>query len=468
MKTQYITCLMCLLLSYTSLAVVDPATGQSTNADQATAAPTNIPDRVSTTNHEQGASRLSNASREQEADRPLKSADGQESKLKSIHLETPSLPVLLNDNLKQKLLASRLNSERKLIIYNEWLLSSSSLDQANRQRKLLEPFGLKISRRQSLTHLGFVITVFRVPADKDSQALRKKVEAQYPQLRIEFNQRYQLLENELGKNVDLQFDPIKHFAHRMIGAPISGCSNFTGTVAMIDSKVNAELAVFSGKNIESASIVNLKQEAASDHGTAVAYLISQLLPQAKIVAVNVYKELAGKDLSGQMETRTDWLLSGFEAVLALEEIPRALNMSFGGNPSDLLERAINKLADNNIRLIAAAGNGGSKAEPVYPAAYEQVAAVSALDADGRLWKGSNQGDYLRYTAPGADIWAVDALGQWRFVSGTSYAAPWVTVLAALATEEQWLKPALVARDLGKLGRDSEFGYGLMQLSSVCR
>jgi hypothetical protein len=345
-----------------------------------------------------------------------------------------------------------------LILYHEWLVSSVSAEAAQDAHALLAPFGLKIKRRQLLPNLGFVVSVYRVPDDIDAQALFEMVTTRFPDLDIEFNQRFPLLSASEARQIN-----VKQYGQHLTGMPTGGCPNFQGTLAMMDSKVNADLAEFSTFKLKTLDIPMLKNEAVSDHGTAVAYLFSQLLPKASLLAINVYKQT-----SESIETRSDWLLSGFELVLADETRPKVLNMSFGGNPSDLLKRALDILEQKQIRLVAAAGNGGPEASAVYPAAYPNVIAVSALDIKQALWSQSNRGTYLQFSAPGVDLWLLAAKGKKRYMSGTSFAAPWVSALATLTSQAQWQQPSSLAKDLGQAGFDEQYGHGLIQFADTCR
>lgn len=346
------------------------------------------------------------------------------------------------------------------IILHEWLVSSANQEAANIERDQLEAFGLKPKGRHWLPNLGFVLSVYQLPLNANAKNLLERVLNKHPTMQIEFNRRYQLLEANS-----------KDYGFGLTGIPEKGCLGtgsdaFTGVVAMMDSKVNADLPQLKSDRLKLRDLPMTGSSAPSDHGTAIAALLLRLLPQAQLLAINVYKEVNGPE-GKKMETQSDWLISGFEAVLIHQPRPIALNMSFGGAATKLLQRAVDTLDQREIRLVAAAGNGGRGAAPVYPAAYGPVRAVGALDLKERLWVGSNRGEYIAYAAPGVDLWLPNARGEGHFVSGTSYAAPWVTAAAALASSAQWAKPSTLARDLGKPGRDSEFGYGLVQLGALC-
>jgi subtilisin family serine protease len=118
-------------------------------------------------------------------------------------------------------------------------------------------------------------------------------------------------------------------------------------------------------------------------------------------------------------------------------------------------------------MIAAAGNGGPKAAPAYPAAYPGVIAVTAVDEADRRYEHANRGDYIAVAAPGVDILAPVELGRHSYLSGTSIAAAYVSGIAALLLERN---PGLDAQalaeiiaggadDLGPAGRDADFGAG---------
>ena len=138
-------------------------------------------------------------------------------------------------------------------------------------------------------------------------------------------------------------------------------------------------------------------------------------------------------------------------------------------PADpLLARALAALHQKGTILIAAVGNAGPKSPPLYPAADPNVIAVTATDADDQLFALSNRGAYIAVAAPGADILVLAPDGAYQLSSGTSFAAAYVTGIAALMLERKpgldpdTLKKALQnsAKDLGPKGRDDQFGAGL--------
>jgi subtilisin family serine protease len=118
-------------------------------------------------------------------------------------------------------------------------------------------------------------------------------------------------------------------------------------------------------------------------------------------------------------------------------------------------------------MVGAAGNAGPKSPPLYPAANPNVIAVSATDAQDKLFPASNRGGYIAVSAPGVDIFLPAPDEKYQMTSGTSFSAAYISGLAALVLERNpALKPDEVrailtktARDLGSPGRDDLFGAG---------
>ncbi len=117
-------------------------------------------------------------------------------------------------------------------------------------------------------------------------------------------------------------------------------------------------------------------------------------------------------------------------------------------------------------IVASAGNQ-STTVPQYPAAYDVVIAVGATDRNDALWAGSNRGTWVDVVAPGVEIRSTGWDDAYRTGTGTSFAAPFVSGVAALAlgrspslkNEDVRLVVQSSCDDLGAPGFDATFGHG---------
>lgn len=166
-----------------------------------------------------------------------------------------------------------------------------------------------------------------------------------------------------------------------------------------------------------------------------------------------------------------------------------INMSLGGGSySTTFQNAVSAANAAGVTIIAAAGNSNTSA-PSYPAAYSGVISVMALDYNKGRAPYSNYGTTVDVAAPGGDM-SVDRNADgysdgvlstrysvsgstytpnYDFLEGTSMACPHVAGIAALVLAiDPTLTPSQVetvlestAQDLGTAGKDSVYGYGLI-------
>ena len=150
----------------------------------------------------------------------------------------------------------------------------------------------------------------------------------------------------------------------------------------------------------------------------------------------------------------------------VEQGARVITMSLVGPDNPLLQRAIAAAHRRGVLVVAAVGNDGPAAPPAYPASYDGVIAVTAVDGRERALIEAGRALHLDYAAPGADIYGLDRRGRSQRLRGTSYATPLVAarLAAALRAGGDWRSVLdREARDLGERGLDPVYGRGL-----VCR
>lgn len=211
----------------------------------------------------------------------------------------------------------------------------------------------------------------------------------------------------------------------------------------------------------------LDREIASAHGTAVASIMvgrmgkfNGAAPGIELYAADIY---CGEPTGGSVDA-----IVGAFAWMADQRIP-VVNVSLVGPANKVLEATVRGMIQRGHQIVAAVGNDGPAAHPLYPAAYPGVIGVTAVDAELRVLPEASRGPQISFAAPGANMAAAKTSRGYTAVRGTSYAAPVVAGLLALLTDEA--SPAAdrkaltqlirTATDLGPPGKDSIYGYGLV-------
>lgn len=192
----------------------------------------------------------------------------------------------------------------------------------------------------------------------------------------------------------------------------------------------------------------------ADHGSAVASLLAAS-GVTHIRAADVY----GSDKAGgnalTIARAIGWLTASGTKVVTI---------SLVGPRNAVLERAIAAAQAKGVVIVAAVGNDGPAAPPAFPASYEGVVAVTAVDGKRRALIEAGRALHLDYAAPGADIFGLNARGKRMRLRGTSFATPLVAarIARAKAGGKDWRR-ALDAEavDLGARGEDAIYGRGLV-------
>ena len=204
-------------------------------------------------------------------------------------------------------------------------------------------------------------------------------------------------------------------------------------VAVIDSQIDTGHPDLGGTIAGSFDAVG-NREKADEHGTEMTGAIvahRKLLgvaPRARILAIHAFSPEA----QSSAQTTTAHILAGIDFAIARGA--KVINMSFAGPYDPLLSHALKKAHDKGIVLVAAAGNAGPKSPPLYPAADENVIAVTAVDENDKLLPQANQGPHVALAAPGVNVLAPAPGGAYGYTTGTSVATAHVTGVAALIIE----------------------------------
>jgi len=351
--------------------------------------------------------------------------------------------------------------------------------------QLARTYGLERVRSERLSLLGARAELMRVRQGHAQEVVLAALQHDRRVRSAQLNQRYlrgagdapislelakaDRLSREPGDNRTLQ-PSIPQYAARKLDLPDAHqlAVGRNVAIAVIDSAVDARHPDLQGAIARSFNAAGRADAAPDYHGTAVAGiirahgLVEGAAPGAEILAVRAFRA------SGEIEgptTTTHILISAVD--WAVRNGARVLNMSFIGAHDPALQQVLSAANGKGVTIVAAAGNGGPTAPPVYPAAYPDVIAVTAVDEKDQRYQHANRGSYIALAAPGVDILAPVERGAYAYVSGTSFAAAYVSAIAALLLERD---PSLDsksilellatgAEDLGPAGRDDDFGAG---------
>lgn len=243
------------------------------------------------------------------------------------------------------------------------------------------------------------------------------------------------------------------------------------TVAVLDTAVSKSV-VNQNADIKQIDLFDYSQNASeTGHGNAVASLLvaddrelSGLAPSIELLSIPV--------LDANGEGSAFDLAKGI--IAAVDAGANVISMSLGSyTNSALLKAAVDYAAAAGVVLVGAAGNDGVN-QVLYPAAYDNVIAVGAVDANANAAGFSNTGGEISLAAPGVGInsaWT-EGSGIASF-SGTSAAVPCVVGVIAniLSDYGGALTPAEAAEhvvnytnDNGAPNKDETYGQGVLDYS----
>jgi subtilisin family serine protease len=303
-----------------------------------------------------------------------------------------------------------------------------------------------VLRTEELAGLGVKLTILQTPEGMSASRGLKRLRKLDPEGSYDFNHVY-LDSGEV--------DPGQASLGSVDPRPNAG-DGTNGRVGLIDGGVDGAHQTFSRLQVQrhgcDGTIVP------SAHGTAVASILVARGNIAEVFAADVY---CGQPTGGAV----DAVAAAF-GWLARERVA-VINVSLVGPRNALLERVVTTLVARGHVIVAAVGNDGPAAPPLYPAAYEGVVGVTGVDARHRVLIEACRGKHVDFAALGAQVSAAaQAPDQFSAVRGTSFAAPAVAALMVELREPDAMRRAQllakldgIAQDLGKPGRDDIYGAG---------
>ncbi len=319
--------------------------------------------------------------------------------------------------------------------------------------------GYRLKAETPLNSLDLIMITMEIPDGRDGPGAIRELEGIEPTATAGVNHAYQL-----------QATPARRtyldYGLELIAWPTTACPAFA-RIGVIDAMLNPEDA---GRARVTAHNFTSGEFAAGGHADAIVAILTEerlLLEPALFVA-----GVVGQTASGEEAAGVDGILRGLN-WLASHEV-QVVNISLAGPYNKILDRAVQRASDAGMIMVAAAGNAGPASPPRYPAAFEDVIAVTAVDAVPRIYEHAVRGRHIDVAAPGVDI-LVQLNGAPRFMSGTSMSAP--LVAARIAADPKLKLPDGIdlvkadvrtsVVDLGERGRDDIHGHGLLHLSGEC-
>ena len=179
------------------------------------------------------------------------------------------------------------------------------------------------------------------------------------------------------------------------------------------------------------------------HGTAIAGILRELAPEARIGSFRVLGE--------HLRSRTQIIREG--ARQALERGYHILNCSFGCTREDHVLFYKDWIDDAYVRgrHIVAACNNQDFTRREWPGHFPTVIAVNFTKCDRSDVLFARQGQMVEFAARGEDIDVAWLGGGLKKVTGSSFAAPHLAgLLARLLTDHPLISPLLAKALLHKL------------------
>lgn len=251
-------------------------------------------------------------------------------------------------------------------------------------------------------------------------------------------------------------------------------------VAVIDTGIYRSHEDFSGTSIAAGYDELTDTTGVSTdpygHGTCVAGVIAATANNSKGIA-GICWDVTIVPYKVSDSKGTIYVSDVLDAIYkAADAGCKVINMSLGGEDytSDELA-AINYALGKGCIIVASAGNEAQDGNPYeYPASFEGVISAAAVGPTGAHSYFSNYNDKVDVAAPGENVYTTTKTGSYAYMSGTSFSAPCVTAIAALAAA---VKPSITpaefanliattSEDLGPAGYDTSYGYGLIDANAL--
>jgi hypothetical protein len=279
--------------------------------------------------------------------------------------------------------------------------------------------GFEVVREEGFEELGESLVVLRAPANMGTQEALARLRALDPGGSYDFNHVY----------TGSASMPLDAAAAGEAGPGSAAAGARAGAVGLVDSGVDAGHPVFEDAAVESFGCAGKPHPA--PHGTAVAALMvgrserfAGAAPGTRLFAADIYCDSPTGGSADKIAGALGWMARARVGVV---------NISLVGPPNATLERIVAAMVARGHLLVAAVGNDGPAAPPLYPASYPGVIGVTGVDRQGRPLPEAGRGPQVMFAAPGSQmVSAAPGMPPYRQVRGTSFAAPIVAALLSKA------------------------------------
>lgn len=324
----------------------------------------------------------------------------------------------------------------------------------------LQAAGFPARSRPDLGGLGVEIVVLDVPAGLSARDAVRRIREIDPSGHYDFNHIY----SESGAASS---------AVAAAAATPAAAGTANVRIGLVDSGVDVRNPALKGVRIQQRGFApgGVRPQG---HGLAVAALLAGAqgrfrgaAPGASLHVADVYGATPTGGSAAALAQALGWMAQGRVPVI---------NVSLVGPPNLTLEAVVRAMVARGHLIVAAVGNDGPAAPPLYPAAYPGVVAVTAVDSRRKLLPEAGRPGRIDFAGPGADMAAPAIGGGFTAVRGTSFAAP--IVAGRLARRMAAPDPAAAARaraavareatDLGARGPDALYGQGLVGFDLAVR
>ena len=373
-------------------------------------------------------------------------------------------------NLERPRETLEVQRQTELINRSEVIAVVNSVDVAADLEQKAARWGYDLKRKEVLGGLDLYLLTFDCPPGIDPHIASLELERLQPLSTVEANHKY-VVQSTLTNTPLIKAITPRKYANSLIEWPAEGCEALYN-IGIIDGDIDKTvLTADSSTAIKSREFITGKQGAdARLHGTAIAEILvgNGRLKNAKLFNASVVSE----DKDGTQYSGVEPILKALD-WMARSDV-RVVNISLAGPYNRTLDRGIQRAVDKGMIIVAAVGNDGAQALPLYPAALKDVIAATAVDSDAHIYNLAVQGRHVDIAAPGVEVFVGDEKTG-RYVSGTSIAAPFV--VAKIASDPRYAKMtspkdirkilSTDAIDLGASGTDFVYGAGLLQSSKNC-